>query len=88
MRDKQIEEMASVIHNTASYNTLYERDSNWLAQDLYTAGYRKSTEVATEIFKELIDNATFIEYADGGRYLRFNAKFFAELKKKYEEKVK
>ena len=44
---------------------------------------KAKAEVAREIFAELIDNATFIEYADGGKYLRYNSEFVAELKKKY-----
>ena len=42
-------------------------------------------EVAREIFEELIDHAIFIEYADGGKYLKHTAEFVAKLKKKYTE---
>ena len=79
-RDKQIEEMAEEI--LQEYTNCYsEVDQEHLEKMLS----KFASDVAREIFKELIDNATFIEYADGGRYLRFNAKFFAELKKKYTE---
>jgi hypothetical protein len=77
-RDMHIEEMARVIHNTGSYNTLYERDSNWLAQDLYNSGYRKASEVAEDIVRML--------RAAGINEWRYP--IVAEIKKKYTESEK
>ena len=64
------------------------KDLDEVLNDCPTADVVPKSEVAREIFEELIDNATFIEYADGGKYLRYNAEFVAELKKKYTEDKK
>ena len=54
--------------------------SNWL----YNAGYRKSTEIAEEIFEEIWENADLLY--DGYRdIVVITEKDFAELKKKYTE---
>ena len=62
MRDKQIEEMANEIcseydcvipcQNCAYYGYANCRDVK-SAEKLYTAGYRKSTDLAREIFEEI-----------------------------------
>jgi hypothetical protein len=62
-RDKQIEEMneldeiAKILYeaNGDSYDTTYQHDCEILAEVIYNAGYRKSTDVAEEIFAEIED---------------------------------
>lgn len=90
-RNKQIEEMEIALreafkaYDNAWHECLQNKSRQPDREPVFYAkylvekkGYRKSTDVVSEIFKELIDNATFIEYTDGGRYLRFNAKFFTD----------
>ena len=51
---KQIEEMARAIYNQPnSYDTYWQSHCEMLAEELYTAGYRKQSEVAREIFEEI-----------------------------------
>ena len=80
----QINEMAEVIEHTrrmAMDVVGASASSKMIATDLYDKGYRKSTEVAEEIFGEIEetldrcakDNGTMIIWA------------IAELKKKYTE---
>ena len=92
-RDKQIEEMAKVIdseydcvipcQSCAYYEYANCRDVK-SAEKLYAAGYRKSTEIAEEIFEEIWENADLLY--DGYRdIVVITEKDFAELKKKYTE---
>lgn len=59
MRDKQIEEMAKVIKSSldglgsGNFNFTGEEISTMFAKTLYNAGYRKASDVAREIFKEI-----------------------------------
>ena len=92
-RDKQIEEMAEnitlyrtrqqttrwgdVVGESRTYSSEYE-----IAQDLYKAGYRKSTDLAREIFEEI--EAELKRIARNG-YVGDMSDIFAELKKKYTE---
>ena len=50
-RDKQIEEMVKDLHSAYAINKLYTED---VAESLYEAGYRKASEVAREIFEEIV----------------------------------
>ncbi len=79
-RDKQIEEMADIINNIEynAYSEMGEEFANAdrIAEDLVNAGYRKSAEVAREIFEEL----------QGLLIMRIGVtQAIAELKKKYTE---
>ena len=49
-RDKQIEEMAKDLLQAYAINKLCTED---VAEHLYNAGYRKSQDVAEEIFAEI-----------------------------------
>jgi len=96
-RNKQIEEMAleisSAKNNAESYycdrvnceNCEYKHCTNSaVAEELYNAGYRKSTDVAEEIFAEI---ERLI--APNGNYLwQWDLNRLAELKKKYTESEK
>ena len=90
--NKQIEEMAKVIYasdilcHTCGEST-YTYCADAIAELLYSAGYRKASDVAREIFEE-IDNAyedCFIILGDMGYFqlTKFVQKI-AELKKKRE----
>lgn len=103
-RDKQIEEMAkNVCHLDRTCNecmTSFECKAMMYAKRFYTAGYRKSTEVAREIFEE-IERAFFTYYNERVTYssptlpyhfreavgFSLNEMFMkiAELKKKYTD---
>ena len=90
-RDKHIEEMAKDILKCGCVGTCLECEYATLAEDdcacidvkiaegLYNAGYRKSTEVAEEIFEEI----AHIGGCSRGIFL--NSWDYAELKKKYTE---
>ena len=88
---KQIEEMANVTKKRCKIDNRcgschWSTCNECLAEALYNAGYRKSTDVAREIFEEIdkeygencgayrIDDLTYGQLWD----------FLAELKKKYE----
>ena len=86
-RDKQIEEMAkNVCHLDRTCNecmTSFECKAMMYAKRFYTAGYRKSTEVAREIFEEIekvVNYALCVDITDWSAY--------NELKKKYTEEIK
>ena len=93
-RDKQIEEMASIMNLPCSgrCEECPSLDCGCLeklrAVSLYNAGYRKATEVAEEIFAE-IEASAKVKYWRGGGLVVFevNGEDFAELKKKYTEGV-
>ena len=79
-RDKQIEELAKVIfdeNNKEALNALSMALAS-SAEALYNAGYRKSADVAEEIFAE-IDSCIF-PYST---HDIFSSTKYAELKKKY-----
>ena len=63
-KDKQIEEMAKVIKSSldglgsGNFNFTGNEISAMFAKSLYNAGYRKASEVAREIFEELLKDIT------------------------------
>lgn len=96
-RYKQIEEMKLIIDKAEEeYSEIWnewfydykegtKKDNEFLffAKMLYDAGYRKSTEVAREIFEEIGELVN--EYLDGRIYTHDFCTYLAELKKKYTE---
>ena len=73
MRDKQIEEMARAIEQarikaTDTTNSMNYGFGGWYAKELYAAGYRKSTDLAREIFEEI--EARLRQLADESKMLR------------------
>ena len=81
-RDKQIDEMARTMcfqreSCTVKSCTKVNCEKTWLAENLYNAGYRKSTDLAREIFEEIEDVLNNIGY--------FDEIDFKALKKKYTE---
>ena len=92
-RDKQIEEMAKVIKSSldglGSGNFTFSGDgiSTMFAEALYNAGYRKSSEVAREIFEEI--DPLLDKYMNDANYSTGEIIYdLAELKKKYTESEK
>ena len=95
-RDKQIEEMAKVIHDSdlKGNDTFPMYLSDCLrkhggtrtneAVALYNAGYRKSTDVAEEIFAEIERSIFRLETPYQTLYC-IDDGFIAELKKKYTD---
>lgn len=79
--DKQIDEMAKIIDDNHGFIV----SSVETAEALYNIGYRKSSEVAREIFAE-IESCKWSETQYGDQMLCFeiNSAKYAELKKKYE----
>lgn len=102
-RENQIEEMAKDIACKIAWDEDEIPTVNCLetAKRLYCEGYRKSTDVAEEIFAELdtfivtkvIDHGT-LKYDIGDKYKALKQKYsvalptIAELKKKYTEEGK
>ena len=98
-KEKQIEEMAKVIEQarikaTDTTNSMNYGFDGWYAKELYTAGYRKQSEVAREIFEEIEELAkiyTFPVVKNGvveivkEPFWCFDPNDLAELKKKYTE---
>lgn len=86
MKEKQIEEMAKdlraldCLQHNPNYSIEYQR-----AMGLYSLGYRKSKDVAREIFAE-IESCKWSETQYGDRKLCFeiNSEKYDTLKKKYE----
>lgn len=84
-KEKQIEEMAKTIYEQdLSYDTYYQTHCERLATDLYNAGYRKSTDLAEEIFAE-IEEMVITEKSNDGCALYLDKVELAELKKKYTQ---
>ena len=80
----QINEMAEVIEHTrrlAMDVVGAEASSKMIATDLYDKGYRKSSDVAEEIFGEIEEHITTIFPILGNDIVAH----LAELKKKYTE---
>ena len=95
-RDKQIEEIKAIIledcgsdcENCEFHNMRVCYD-NYIANRLYNAGYRKSTEVAEEIFAEIEKILkTSEKYLYCNPSLSYVYEVIAELKKKYTEEGK
>ena len=93
-RDKQIGEMAKTLG--IAFQLSGTTRFGEVAEILVDAGYRKSTDVAREIFEEIEE--IFRQHTDGGYYLNnawipeylnpYTQDAVAELKKKYTEQVK
>ena len=90
-RDKQIEEMEKIIgsREEVAVWSPFKTDEQ-LAEELYTAGYRKSTEFAEEIFAEIEQVMSSLDrrYMASGNPkqswgVRGAMTEIAELKKKY-----
>ena len=71
-REKQIEEMARIIHGTP-FSDMHR------AVALYNAGYRKQSKVAKEIFDTIKEKLIFNTYG----IATISNKTFYKLKKKY-----
>ena len=82
-KEKQIEEMAKAIYGQSPCVTIYKYNCKCLATGLYTAGYRKSSDVAEEIFAEIED--ALEPHIESFTKFHITQKI-AELKKKYTEK--
>ena len=90
MKEKQIEEMAKdlraldCLQHNPKYSIEYQR-----AIGLYSLGYRKTSEVAREIFDE-IESCKWSETHYGDQMLCFeiNSEKYDTLKKKYTEEGK
>ena len=94
-REKQIEEMARVIHkadeNCSEYFPIsmseclgkHGRFRTNAAVELYNAGYQKQSEVAREIFEEI--DKVIKEHSQGYCCDWYLYELIAELKKKYTE---
>ena len=78
-KEKQIEEIADFVY-ADPYETYDWSDAVCLATDLYNKGYRKSEEVAREIFEEIEDIMNNIGH--------FDEIDFKALKNKYTESEK
>ena len=93
--EKQIEEMAKILNRACvedecsecPYQELRHEEYACLdlnmASTLYTAGYRKSTDVAREIFTWFDENAVNLNFVTGNFEVNFGR--YLELKKKYTE---
>ena len=94
-RDKQIEEMAKVIHKAEMEDIMLKVTGDidylidampmnvYVAQELYNAGYRKASDVAREIFEEIkrhIEDVGFSSFMERSEFMDW----LADLKKKYE----
>ncbi len=90
-RDKQIDEMAKAIEQARikaadTTNSMNYGFGGWYAKELYNVGYRKASEVAREIFEEILKAHKYCGRQYNGWAL-FKEKI-AELKKKYTEEIK
>lgn len=98
MKDKQIEEMCEVLRKNAEScktcnwyaeglcigNCELAEDNQTVCETLYNAGYRKSTELAEEIFAEIDEELNFVKRAFPLSPITNHIIYvFAELKKKY-----
>jgi hypothetical protein len=96
IREKQIEEMAKHCHFYEEGNCLLceecivecdmDCDLYIFAKMLYNAGYRKSTDVAEEIFAEIEKETEIGRIMNACAIVSLDA--IAELKKKYTEEGK
>ena len=93
-RDKQIEEIKAIILEdcgsdceNCEFHNMGVCYDNYIANRLYNAGYRKSTEVAEEIFEE-IEEFNRPPMPECEPVYIIKASEFAELKKKCTEEGK
>ena len=89
-RDKQIEEMKNRLCDVLDFNYDDERgvtkvNAKTTAEGLYTAGYRKASDVAREIFEEIESKKLFVRDRVGNMRVVVLFEDIAELKKKYTE---
>ena len=92
-RDKPIAAMYDDVYEAVAHNAVIDVthggyigiNTEGLTNELYADGYRKSTDVAREIFEEI--ESLMFDGAIGGKYPAkvINPDKFAELKKKYTE---
>ena len=99
-RDKQIEEIyndlcdapTGSVNSDFTIGTLQESHTNLfikiLAGHLYSKGYRKTSDVAEEIFAEIESKKIFLKDLAGNIGIVVRLKDIAELKKKYTESEK
>ena len=80
-RDKQIEEMAKDLEN---HTCMSQFQAEIASRVLYTAGYRKASEVAEEIFAD-IEKYNRPPLPECEPIYIIKSSEFAELKKKYME---
>ena len=91
-RDKQIEEMAlgdaKFIINDTVYFISNEDDRKYIEGLLNGAGYRKTSDIAREIFEE-IESCIWSEthYGDSKLCFEINSAKYAELKKKHTKEI-
>lgn len=97
MRDKQIEEMQNDLIAISKSPIMIDGLEHWsdaIAEELYNAGYRKASDVALEVIREVIgifrisDSKKHIDLRSETERWSFDKEKFrkgiAELKKKYE----
>ena len=82
-KNKQLEEMARAVEQarikaTDTTNSMNYGFGGWYAKELYSAGYRKASDVAREIFEE-------IELETKNHGITYTQRKIAELKKRYTE---
>ena len=81
-REKQIEEKHELSESIyMSGHGLDWKDSDDIAEQLYSAGYRKQSEVAMEIIGEILSSHTL----DIDGFFTMHESELTELKKKYTE---
>ena len=86
-REKQIEEMAKVLEGVPRWEEARLGYYKSKAIAFYNAGYRKSSEVAREIFAE-IESLADSNFARNHGVVLVSKKGYEELKKKYAESEK
>ena len=99
MRDKQIEEMAKVIHQAEMEDMMLKVTGDidylidampmnvYVAQELYNKGYRKASDVARDIITDVIEilNDEYVRCNKWEAHIILTiTQKVAELKKKYE----
>ena len=90
-RDKQIKnehyEIAEIISQSFDHNgeKWDASDFEWSAYQVQMAGYRKTSDVAREIFEEIENKKIFLKDHAGNIGIVVMLKDIAELKKKYTD---
>lgn len=89
-KEKQIKEMAKATMKHCEIDNQcgschWSTCNECLAEVLYNAGYRKTSEVAREIFEEIESKKLFVKDRIGNMRAVVLFEDVAELKKKYEE---
>jgi hypothetical protein len=89
-RDKQIEEIQDTLIRIADEPCMIDGLQHWsdvIAEKLYNAGYRKASDVAREIFENILNALKYTRFASPLEKAGTLEYIFA-LKKEYEEKEK